>query len=208
MNTYLAMRPTALLILFFLSLTIWPQTVLATPSPEETVTIGGVTYPVPPPWAGHRFDAPSWLSVPPLVMVPRDLVANRGEIYLLPEARDALVAMAARAVRDGVELRIDSGYRSASYQRKVYIRLMEEKKKSFAEAARYVAPPGYSEHMLGLAVDFAPSDWRFAKTPAYGWLQQHAAAFGFRETYPESRPDHQPWEPSHWRFIGTVQQGR
>jgi D-alanyl-D-alanine carboxypeptidase len=175
----------------------------AAPGGDETVRINGIEYPVPPPWAGHRFDAPSWLPVPPLVMVPRDLVVNRGEIYLLPEARDALTAMAAQAARDGIELRIDSGYRSAAYQRKVYIRLMEEKNKSFAEAARYVAPPGYSEHMLGLAVDFAPSDWRFVKTPAYGWLKQHAAAFGFRETYPESRPNHQPWEPSHWRYIGT-----
>jgi len=168
---------------------------------EETVRINGTAYPVPPPWAGHKFDAPSWLAVPPLVMVPRELVENKGEIYLLPEARDALVAMAAQAKQDGIELRIDSGYRSASYQRKVYQRMMA-KGKTFLEAARYVAPPGYSEHMLGLAVDFVPSDWRFAKTPAYHWLHQHAADFGFRETYPESRPDHQPWEPSHWRYIG------
>ena len=111
------------------------------------------------------------------------------------------MAIAAQAKQDGIQLRIDSGYRSASYQRKVYQRMMA-KGKTFLEAARYVAPPGYSEHMLGLAVDFAPSDWRFAKTPAYHWLQKHAADFGFRETYPESRPDHQPWEPSHWRYLG------
>jgi D-alanyl-D-alanine carboxypeptidase len=134
-------------------------------------------------------------------MVPRELVENRGEIYLLPEAKDALRTMAAEAARDGIQLRIDSGYRSASYQRKVYQRMMA-KGKTFLEAARYVAPPGYSEHMLGLAVDFVPSDWRFVKTAAYGWLKQHAAEFGFRETYPEFRPNHQPWEPSHWRYIG------
>jgi len=167
----------------------------------ETVTIGGIKYPVPQPWRGHKIEGPTWLSVPPLVPVPRNLVENNGELYLLPEARDAFVAMAGTAKLNGINLVIDSAYRSAHYQRKVYLRQIQAGK-TFAQVARYVAPPGYSEHMLGLAMDFSPSDWRFAKTPAYGWLKLHAAQFGFRETYPESRPDHQPWEPSHWRYIG------
>ncbi|HHD57476.1 MAG TPA: hypothetical protein ENK89_07365, partial [Desulfobulbaceae bacterium] len=167
------------------------------PITAETVTIDGIKHPVPPPWRGHKMEGPSWLSVPPLVPVPRNLVENNGELYLLPAARDAFVAMAGAAKMDGIDLVIDSAYRSAHYQRKVYHKQMEEGK-TFAEVARYVAPPGYSEHMLGLAVDFSPSDWRFVKTPAYDWLKQHADQFGFRETYPESRPDHQPWEPSHW----------
>ncbi len=168
----------------------------------ETVTIDGIKYPVPEPWQGHKMEGPSRLSVPPLVRVPKNLVENNGEVYLLPAAEHALVAMAAKAEQDGIHLVTDSAYRSVSYQRKVYHRQMEEGK-TFAQVARYVAPPGYSEHMLGLAMDFSPSDWRFAKTPAYAWLKQHAAQFGFRETYPESRPDHQPWEPSHWRYIGN-----
>ncbi len=195
------MRGCLILLLLFFSWTGAARAAAALSAPEETVRINGTAYPVPRPWAGHKFDAPSWLAVPPLVMVPRELVENRGEIYLLPEAKDALRTMAAEAARDGIQLRIDSGYRSASYQRRVYQRMMA-KGKTFLEAARYVAPPGYSEHMLGLAVDFVPSDWRFVKTAAYGWLKQHAAEFGFRETYPESRPNHQPWEPSHWRYIG------
>jgi D-alanyl-D-alanine carboxypeptidase len=169
---------------------------------QETVTIDGHQYPVPEPWHGHKIEGPSWLPVPPLVAVPRELVENKGAIYLLPAAREAFVAMSERAKQDGIILIIDSGYRSAHYQRKVYHKQMEEGK-TFAEVARYVAPPGYSEHMLGLAVDFSPSDWRFAETPAYAWLKIHAGEFSFRETYPESRPDHQPWEPSHWRYIGT-----
>ncbi len=172
-----------------------------TAASAETVTIDGIKYPVPEPWQGHKMEGPSWLSVPPLVRVPKKHVANNGELYLLPAAEHAFAVMAAKAEQDGIHLVIDSAYRSVSYQRKVYHRQMEEGK-TFAQVARYVAPPGYSEHMLGLAVDFSPSDWRFAKTPAYHWLKKHAAQFGFRETYPESRPDHQPWEPSHWRYIG------
>ncbi len=167
----------------------------------ETVTIDGSQYPVPEPWQGRKMEGPSWLSVPPLVLVPKKFVENNGEIYLLPKAEKAFVAMAQQAKLDGILLVIDSAYRSAHYQRKVYQRQMKAGK-TFEQVARYVAPPGYSEHMLGLAVDFSPSDWRFAKTPAYAWLKKHAAQFDFRETYPESRPDHQPWEPSHWRYIG------
>ncbi len=172
-----------------------------TAATTEKVTIDGVSYPVPEPWQGHKMEGPSWLPVPPLVPVPKNLVANNGELYLLPAAEHAFVAMAAKAEQDGIHLVIDSAYRSVHYQRKIYQRHIKAGK-TFAQVALYVAPPGYSEHMLGLAVDFSPSDWRFAKTPAYHWLKKHAAQFGFRETYPESRPSHQPWEPSHWRYIG------
>ena len=160
-------------------------------STPEMVSIDGIKYPVPNPWQGHKMEGPIWLSVPPLIPVPRKLVENNGAVYLLPATRDAFVAMAEKAKLDGINLIIDSAYRSAHYQRKVYQRQIKAGK-TFAQVARYVAPPGYSEHMLGLAVDFSPSDWRFAKTPAYAWLKQHATQFGFRETYPESRPDHQP----------------
>jgi len=197
-------NPVGAVLLFLIAALCMPGPALArapgSVSPEM-VTIDSHQYPVPEPWQGHKMEGPSWLPVPPLVPVPREFVENRGAIYLLPAARDAFVAMAEKAKQDGILLVIDSGYRSAHYQRKVYHKQMEEGK-TFAEVARYVAPPGYSEHMLGLAVDFSPSDWRFAKTPAYAWLKQHAVQFGFRETYPESRPGHQPWEPSHWRYIG------
>ena len=189
----------ALTAVLWLSAPVAAQALSA--DPVETVTIDGVSYPVPEPWQGHKMEGPSWLPVPPLVPVPKNLVANNGELYLLPAAEQAFVAMAAKAEQDGIHLVIDSAYRSVHYQRKIYQRQIKAGK-TFAEVARYVAPPGYSEHMLGLAVDFSPSDWRFARTPAYNWLKKHASQFGFRETYPESRPDHQPWEPSHWRYIG------
>ena len=167
-------------------------------NPPETVVIDSTEYIVPESWQGRKIDAPS-LTVPPLVQVPPKRVKDGGKIYLLPEARNAFTAMAEKAEQDNIELIIDSGYRSAWYQKKIYKRLME-KGKTFDEVARYVAPPGYSEHMLGLAVDFSPSDWRFADSPAYQWLKQHAGTFGFMETYPESRLENKPWEPSHWRY--------
>lgn len=171
--------------------------------PSETVVIGGQEYIVPESWQGGRFDSPP-LTAPPLVRVPPQFVKDGGEIYLLSEARNAFTTMAETAEKDNVELLIDSGYRSARYQKKIIKRLMEQGK-TFEEVVRYVAPPGYSEHMLGLAVDFSPSNWRFADAPAYQWLKEHAATFGFAETYPESRPLNKPWEPSHWRYHSRKQ---
>lgn len=164
---------------------------------EETITIDSETYTIPPSWQGLKIGARP-LSKPPLVQVPPEFVKNGGTIYLLPEACKAFTTMAEAAKQNGIHLIIDSGYRSEWYQTKIFKRLMD-KGKSFEEVARYVAPPGYSEHMLGLAVDFSPSDWRFVKSPVYPWLKEHGVQFGFAETYPEKAHNKRPWEPSHWR---------
>ena len=173
---------------------------IAAPAPEETVTIDGTTYPVPEAWIGQKLDAPP-LKTPALVRIPHELTQDQTDIYILREAWDALVLMAEGARKDGVSLRVDSGYRSAWYQRKIFSNLMK-KGRSFEDLVRYVAPPGYSEHMLGTVVDFSPGNWRFAKTPAYAWLREHAGEYGFSETYPKNNRRH-PWESWHWRYRKT-----
>jgi len=171
---------------------------------QETVVIDSQVYTIPASWQGQRIGARP-LTKPPLVQVPSEFVKDGGKIYLLPEACAAFKAMAETAKQNNIQMLIDSGYRSEWYQKKIYKRQME-KGKTFAEVARYVAPPGYSEHMLGLAVDFHPSDWRFFKTDVYPWLKVHAGEFGFRETYPEHGPAKKPWEPSHWRYLAPATQ--
>lgn len=170
---------------------------IATPAPGETVIIDGTAYPVPEAWIGQKLDVPP-LKIPALVRIPHGLTKDQADIYILREACAALVRMAAAAKEDGVELLVDSGYRSAWYQRKIFSRLMK-KGRSFEDLVRYVAPPGYSEHMLGTVVDFSPGNWRFAETPAYAWLHTHAGEYGFSETYPRNNRHH-PWESWHWRY--------
>ncbi|WP_456473255.1 M15 family metallopeptidase, partial [Desulfolithobacter sp.] len=165
--------------------------------PAETVVIDGRSYAVPTAWLGQKIEKPGPTPAE-LARVPTHLVHDGGTIYLAKTARDALVTMAEAARKDDVLLTIDSGYRSTWYQKKIFARQLA-KGKTFAEIARFVAPPGYSEHRLGKAVDFSPSNWRFADTPQYQWLRQHAAFFGFTETYSKNNPRH-PWEPWHWRF--------
>jgi hypothetical protein len=67
------------------------------------------------------------------------------------------------------------------------------------------APPGYSEHHTGRAIDIItprcpPFDERFEKTPAYHWLQRHAAEYGFFLSFPPGNCWGYVYEPWHWFF--------
>jgi D-alanyl-D-alanine carboxypeptidase len=73
------------------------------------------------------------------------------------------------------------------------------------------APPGYSEHHTGYAIDIgdgsAPSSNLspdFEKTAAYRWLEQNGAQFGFELSFPPNNPQGVSYEPWHWRFVGDI----
>ena len=168
---------------------------------EEFVVINDVRYPVPPPWLGHKLDAPS-LTVPALVQIPLSLTENESKLYLLEDACLALIVMAGDAEKAGVHFQVDSSYRSSWYQKKIFKRMMEDGRE-FEDIIRYVAPPGYSEHALGTVVDFTPSNWRFAGTSTYAWLQMNANNYGFFETLPQYPKRKTPWEAWNWRYLGV-----
>lgn len=187
-------------VLFTLSSSAWAAENADEPSPEERVVINGVNYPIPPPWRGNRVEAKA-LTVPPLKKIPEKFSANNSSLFLLDKACLALIEMAEQAEKEGILLQADSSYRSSWYQKKIFIRMLEEGRE-FNDIIRYVAPPGYSEHALGTVVDFTPSNWRFAATPAYEWLQKNAEQYGFFETLPEYPRIKTPWEAWHWRYLG------
>lgn len=120
-------------------------------------------------------------------------------------------AMCEAAWADGVELKVCSPYRSYSIQQTLFNRQVQKWKNngySDAEAdkkaATIVARPGTSEHNTGLAIDFIKADQSFEQHPAFEWLQQHAAEYGFIMRYPESK---EPitgviYEAWHYRFVG------
>jgi D-alanyl-D-alanine carboxypeptidase len=110
-----------------------------------------------------------------------------GVANLDPALLGALRQAAADAAVEGVELFVDSGWRSPAYQE----RLLDEavsKYGSREEAARWVATPDTSAHVSGHAVDIGPAD----STP---WLSEHGAAYGLCQVYAnepwhfELRPD-------------------
>lgn len=166
----------------------------------EYVTILGARYEVPRPWKGHRMDLASRAENGDLVNLDREFSFEESRIYVTTPTRDAFEEMARAAREDGVSLTVDSGFRSISYQRSIFIRKLEEGK-DFQEIAKGVAPPGYSEHMTGTAVDLVPSDWTFHGSRAEAWLLENGHRFNFVQTYTENNRDGFVWEPWHWRHV-------
>ena len=169
-----------------------------TPEKPETVTIGGESYPIPAPWTGNRIPAPKF-EFEDFGQIPVDHTKNGSRLYITAEAQQALIKLLNAAKEDGLVLRIESGYRSPGYQKRIFLKMIEEGR-TFDDIIRYVAPPYYSEHARGTAVDFYPSNWRFAELPDYTWLRNNAADFGFTETYPEHNKLKYPWESWHWNY--------
>lgn len=132
-------------------------------------------------------------------------------------ACDAFLEMQKAAAADGVTVWMQSGYRSVSYQTKLYERKTQYyRDKGYDEAtakekaAAIVNPPGYSEHNCGLAADLnSPEhtglDEGFEKTAAFRWLCEHAGDYGFILRYPRDAEDKTEiiYEPWHWRYVGV-----
>jgi D-alanyl-D-alanine carboxypeptidase len=99
--------------------------------------------------------------------------------HLDPALRDALRRASTAARSDGVELDVNSGWRSRAYQEQLF----EAAVRSYgsrAEAARWVATPATSAHVSGDAVDIGG-------TEATDWLSEHGARYGLCEVYLNER---------------------
>lgn len=166
---------------------------------EEIVIIDSVEYRVPPRWCGKAIDSSLIPEPTTLVRLPDELSFEDSRIYVRRETRDAFVRMAEAARKDSVILIVDSGFRSASFQKRIISRRMAEGA-TFEEVVRSAAPPGYSEHETGWVVDLVPSEARFAHTPIYEWLAQYAPTYGFVESLPADSTGEAFWESWHWRF--------
>jgi D-alanyl-D-alanine carboxypeptidase len=99
---------------------------------------------------------------------------------LVSDPLGALRQAATDAADDGVDLYVDSGWRSPAYQEHL-LRQAVWKYGSEEEAARWVATPRHSAHVAGDAVDIGPS-------AAAAWLSQHGAAYGLCQIY-----SNEPW---------------
>jgi D-alanyl-D-alanine carboxypeptidase len=167
---------------------------------DSTIAIGDSTYVVPDHWRGKKLD-PSEVATPEnLVPLPQELTFEDSRIYVTPATRKAFLEMAETAAKDSIELIADSGFRSARFQTRIIQRRLENGE-SIDKILGMVAPPGYSEHETGTALDLVPSEAAFFRSGAYHWLKENAAEFGFYETLPEKSEPGRSWEPWHWRFI-------
>jgi len=132
-------------------------------------------------------------------------VSEEGKpFYLMPDAARAWCAMKIAARLAGIKIELVSAFRSHAEQaeliaKKIRIGIAMKKILSLS------APPGYSEHHTGRAIDIntdgcAPAEQEFAATNAFRWLQGNAQRFGFVLSYPEDNPSGFVFEPWHWYY--------
>ncbi len=109
-----------------------------------------------------------------------------------------------KASSSGIDLRVNSAYRSFGTQAK--IKTGYNFTYGAGTANNFSADQGYSEHQLGTAVDFSTpntgGDFKFGETKAFSWLVANAYRYGFILSYPKNNGYYQ-YEPWHWRFVGV-----
>lgn len=126
-------------------------------------------------------------------------------LALQRSAASAWLALQADAASHGYTLQLDSAYRNHQYQREVFLRPLAAPHEfdDAAERMRMSAPPGYSKHHTGYAIDVSdPGYYDFGRAPVYEWLSAdnfaNAKRHGWIPSYPpdggEQGPDPEPWE--------------
>ncbi|MEM8604067.1 MAG: M15 family metallopeptidase [Cyanobacteria bacterium P01_H01_bin.121] len=141
---------------------------------------------------------------------PESLVLIAGsDILLHTSAAAAYEEMSAAADLVGLRLTPLSGFRTIEIQRYLFFEIKAERGQNASERAEVSAPPGHSEHHTGYAIDIGDYDYpatdlsvSFAETPAFAWLDENAAFYGFELSFPEGNPQGVTYEPWHWRYVG------
>jgi zinc D-Ala-D-Ala carboxypeptidase len=180
---------------------------------------------------GHARDEAAWALYPvtkdralPADYAPPDLVrtsagghAPQGPQPVRRLIAADLAAMFEAARGDDVSLGILSGYRSYDTQVNLFQASVNQQvargvdqETAEANANRFRARPGHSQHQLGTTVDLTSPEvnyglgQRFAETRAGQWVRAHAWEYGFVLPYtPASEPRtgyvSEPW---HVRWLG------
>ncbi len=137
------------------------------------------------------------------------LIEPHIEVHI--DMRDSLLKMREEAKKDGIYLVFLSGYRSINLQNDIFYSLKSIRNQEASERARVSAPPGYSEHSTGFAIDIGDATQRetdfetdFENTEAFGWLIKNAAKFHFKLSFNKDNKyiDYEPW---HWRYEGSIE---
>ncbi len=101
------------------------------------------------------------------------------------DTANAYYVMAQAAAKAGVNLKINSGFRTMAEQQKLYSCYVN----CNCNNCNLAAKPGYSNHQSGHALDLNTS-----APGVLSWLNAHAGSFGFKRTVPSEN-----W---HWEWWG------
>jgi zinc D-Ala-D-Ala carboxypeptidase len=140
-----------------------------------------------------------------------ELVSIGGGYRLRTAAAGRFQAMVADARASGVNITTISAFRSVEDQKRLFFGIGAERGQQPIKRAEVSAPPKYSEHHTGYAIDLGDSsvpatnlNENFETTPAYKWLKNNAARYGFELSFPKDNIQKVSYEPWHWRFVGDI----
>ena len=136
-------------------------------------------------------------------------ITSNSAVMMHPSAADKFQQMQAAARADGVNLVAISAFRTAKAQEELFFGVKEQRVQDVAKRAEVSAPPGYSEHHTGYAIDIGDGDApatnvesTFDQTAAFKWLEQNALKYSFELSFPPNNEQGVSYEPWHWRFVG------
>ena len=140
-----------------------------------------------------------------------NLVEITPDILVHKKMYKSLLKMRDDAKKEGVYLVFLSGFRSIELQKEIFYSLKSIRSQVAMERARVSAPPGYSEHSTGFAIDIGDAlnretdfEVEFENTSAYKWLERNAAKYHFKLSFDrkQNSVDYEPW---HWRYEGNIE---
>ena len=136
-------------------------------------------------------------------------ISAKSNLKMRSAAAEKFQQMQAAAREEGIILTPISAFRDDQAQEQLFFGVKEQRGQDAAKRAKVSAPPGYSEHHTGYAVDIgdgnAPAtnlEESFANTAAFRWLEQNASRYSFELSFPRDNKQGVSFEPWHWRFVG------
>ncbi|MEG1583975.1 MAG: M15 family metallopeptidase, partial [Anaerovorax sp.] len=131
-----------------------------------------------------------------------------GARFMRQEAAEHFHGMVEAAEKNGISVVMTTAYRDYDFQKTLYDNYVSNEGQ--AEADKFSAKPGQSEHQTGLAVDVTSASVGYALTYEFGqsqegkWLAEHAHEFGFILRFPEDKREitGYNYEPWHFRYVG------
>lgn len=193
-----------------------------TPSISETTTVKGDAFGENNAVQAPTVNTSDWnlLLVNPWNKIPDDFSVELTQLKnghaidkrAYPDLQDMMDAMRA----EGLSPLICSSYRTNEKQQTLYNNKVSQylekgysQTEAEAEAGKWVAVPGTSEHQTGLAVDIVDINYQLLdekqeETEVQKWLMKNSYRYGFILRYPSDKSDitgiyYEPW---HYRYVG------
>ncbi len=132
-----------------------------------------------------------------------------GRLKMRQAAATQFLKMQADAKAQGIALVPISAFRTLDQQNQLFFEVKKQRNQETRKRAEVSAPPGYSEHHTGYAVDIGDGSAQathlsesFESTKAFQWLKNNAAKYSFEISFPPNNPQGVNYEPWHWRYVG------